>query len=82
MPRKTRKTSAKALKAMVERYEGTLRRLVDAADDEAKWYAHGRSRMSPVETTNSENARHDLYQEIRRSVAHALHEFHPDIVVE
>ena len=70
------------LQSMIERYERTLRRLVDEADDEARLYAYRTGPQSPVEATPFEIGRHDLYQEIRRFAAYALHEFHPEIQVE
>ena len=70
------------LQAMVERYERTLRRLVDEADDEARLYAHLTGPDSPVGATLLEIGRHQLYQEIRRFAVHTLHEFHPEIHVE
>ena len=60
---------------MNDRYEKTLRRLVDEADDEAGLYAYRTGPDSSVEATPFEIARHDLYREIRRFVAYALHEF-------
>jgi hypothetical protein len=70
------------LQTMVERYEETLRLLIEKADDDARFYNFRHTPQSRHQLGLYEFGKHDLFQEIRRIAVHTLHEFHPDVKIE
>jgi hypothetical protein len=76
------KIPAETLQAMVERYEETLRLLIEKADDEARFYEFRHSPESRYEVGMFEIGRHDLFQEIRRIAVYTLQSFHPEMPVK
>jgi hypothetical protein len=71
--------SVEELKAMIDSYEESLRRLIAQADDEAELFTFRQSGRSQCGPTLLETGQHHIYQLVRQYASYTQNRFHAEI---